>query len=569
MEDTDPMAVLGATDVRKVMKSQGPVVTTVILRCTPSSSTIDAAHEEDSKPAALVESKEQEQEQPESQSESQSESQAEAQEHSRSMPEETSNENGEKVASTPRVVLTDSIEEAKIDTTPSKSKVAEMLGGPFTFLGQYEDEGIVLMVRNFPDDLEADLKDIYENSEEENENGNENENEGAFSFSEQLSKNFNTKALKAVCFQRDIDTEAMTEKRELVEALVEYQKRLPPFNPHKLQPPLHKARVRGDIIVMKVAETPEELDDDDGEVDNQKSDTHDGASKNLDSNSNSNSNDAPDDALDDAPDDAPDDAGEAKEKSIQSNDSSNKKEAIKMPSNDEFFLDYSKEAYIKFASRTDIPEHEIELEERDEEDGEENETGENGESTIIGVGDGDNDDEDDDEDDNDDHDREQIDENDKSAMFNLVMNELLRQYREENGRGPNTKELLELRSNIARELGVEIAHEIDGDWDKMAKENQVPSAKKIAFTKEADRVRHYVPDANEYPSDRDDEDDEDEEDDEDYDDEYSDDAAVARLLEDEYDRTDGEKSDHPPRKRLKISEDEKDGGDSKPAATST
>eukprot|EP00536_Pseudo-nitzschia_multiseries_P002921 jgi/Psemu1/252141/estExt_Genewise1Plus.C_410122 len=456
MEDTDPMAVLGATDVRKVMKSQGPVVTTVILRCTPSSSTIDAAHEEDSKPAAL--------------------SQAEAQEHSRSMPEETSNENGEKVASTPRVVLTDSIEEAKIDTTPSKSKVAEMLGGPFTFLGQYEDEGIVLM------------------------------------------------ALKAVCFQRDIDTEAMTEKRELVEALVEYQKRLPPFNPHKLQPPLHKARVRGDIIVMKVAETPEELDDDDGE---------------------------------------------AKEKSIQSNDSSNKKEAIKMPSNDEFFLDYSKEAYIKFASRTDIPEHEIELEERDEEDGEENETGENGESTIIGVGDGDNDDEDDDEDDNDDHDREQIDENDKSAMFNLVMNELLRQYREENGRGPNTKELLELRSNIARELGVEIAHEIDGDWDKMAKENQVPSAKKIAFTKEADRVRHYVPDANEYPSDRDDEDDEDEEDDEDYDDEYSDDAAVARLLEDEYDRTDGEKSDHPPRKRLKISEDEKDGGDSKPAATST
>ena len=37
-----------------------------------------------------------------------------------------------------------------------------------------------------------------------------------------------------------------------------------------------------------------------------------------------------------------------------------------------------------------------------------------------------------------------IDDEDKAAMFNLVMNEVLRQYREENGRGPDTKELLEM-----------------------------------------------------------------------------------------------------------------------------
>jgi len=558
------MAALGGTDIRKVMKSQGPIVTAVILRCPPSSPALDEDEDEDedSKPAAVVDSKAEP-----------------APENSGSSETGTENEteNGDTTdasAPTPRVILSDLIEELQIDTTPSKSKVAEVLGGPFTFLGQFEDEGIVLMVRNFPDDLESDLRDIYENSEEEHhENENENNNNASsFSFSEQLSKNFNIKALKAVCFQRDIDTGAMTEKRELVEALVDYQKRLPPHNPHQLQPPLHKARVRGDIVVMKVAETAEELDHDSSETDNQKTHADDGESKTSDSN------------------DTGGDAGEQKENPSQSNTSDapnnnnnnnnddNAKEAITMPSNDEFFLDYSKEAYIEFASRTDIPEHEIELEECDEEHGEETETetetGESGEESaaMVGVDEGDNNDDDDDDDDDDeddeDDDPEEIDENDKSAMFNLVMNELLRQYREENGRGPNTKELLELRSNIARELGVAIAHEIDGDWDKMAKENQVPSAKKIYFTKEADRVREYVPDANEYPSDRGEEDDEDydEDEDEDDDEEYSED--VSRPLHDAYDEAeDGEHTDQPPRKRLKVSEDETDEGDSKPPAS--
>ncbi len=483
-------AAIGATDIREVMKSQGPIVNTVILRCRPSTASEDNG-DGDSKPEAK-ETKEETEETPE------------------------------------RVILKDLIDELKIDTTPSKSKVSEVLGGPFTFLGQYEDEGIVLMIRKFPDDLEADLKEIHEQDEDE---------EGDFSFREQLSKNFNIKALKAVCFQRGIETETMTEKRELVEALVDYQKTLPPYNEHQLQPPLHKARVRGDIVVIKVAETKEELDNDEAPT------------KEGDESKEVESKRANGDT-----DDADDSKKEAQSESATP--------AVAVPSNEEFFLDYSKEAYIKFASRTDIPEHDVEGEESENDEEEEEEEadqgeqgGENAEATMPGA---DNGEVDDDEEDDNEMGEEEINDEDKTAMFNLVMNEVLRQYREENGRGPNTAELLELRANIAKELGVEIAKEIDGDWDKMAKENAVPSAKKIAFTKEADRVREYVPDRNEYPPSEDD--------DEDYDDaEESENVARSLMYDEEED--DDNNVNEPPTKKLKTSDDDEE--DSKPAAAST
>ena len=486
--DMDAAAAIGATDIREVMKSQGPIVNTVILRCRPSTSDeTNDDDKEESKPAAI----------------------------------EKTEEASETEENPARMILKDLIDELKIDTTPSKSKVSEVLGGPFTFLGQYEEEGVVLMIRKFPDDLEADLKDIFEQEEEE----------GEFVFAEQLSKNFNIKALKAVCFQREVDTDNMTEKRELVEALVAYQKRLPAYNEHQLQPPLHKARVRGDIVVMKVAETEEELDNDDAP---EKDD------------------DVPKEGETTKDDGENGEAGDGAQ--TDSKDSESTNAAVAVPSNEEFFLDYSKEAYIKFASRTDIPEHDIE--EGEESDGEEEEAdqeeeeGESAEAAMAGVGNGDDDEEDMDE--------EDVNDEDKTAMFNLVMNEVLRQYREENGRGPNTAELLELRANIAKELGVEIAKEIDGDWDKMAKENTVPSAKKIAFTKKADQVREYVPDRNEYPSDDDD--------DEDYDD-VEDSENVARSLLYEEEDDDNNVNHEPPTKKLKMSEDEE--GDSKPAAVST
>lgn len=40
--------------------------------------------------------------------------------------------------------------EILLDTTPQKQHVKEVLGGPFTFLGQYESEGIMLMIRQNP-----------------------------------------------------------------------------------------------------------------------------------------------------------------------------------------------------------------------------------------------------------------------------------------------------------------------------------------------------------------------------------------------------------------------------------
>merc|ERR1712238_62615 len=210
--------------------------------------------------------------------------------------------------------------------------------------------------------------------------------------------------------------------------------------------------------------------------------------------------------------------------------------------NDEFFLDYSKSEYVTFASRLDIPEHEMETPEDDDDDEEEDaatvaatvaaaaatdevEEGRDGneEGFIIEEG----------------GDDEEIDETDKSAMFNLVMNEVLRQYREENGRGPNTKELLELRANIAKELGVEIAEEIDGDWDKRANANSVPSAKKIAFDPEKDTVKEYIPDANEYLSDNGKD-------------------IISRSLMGDYDEDEDDEdyAEEPPTKRLKTSEED-------------
>ena len=47
-------------------------------------------------------------------------------------------------------VLTQLITELPVDTTPKKSMVSQILGGPFTFLGQYEQEGTMVMIRQQP-----------------------------------------------------------------------------------------------------------------------------------------------------------------------------------------------------------------------------------------------------------------------------------------------------------------------------------------------------------------------------------------------------------------------------------
>jgi hypothetical protein len=340
----------------------------------------------------------------------------------------------------PRKVLDHLMEQLELDMTPSKSMVEKTLGGPFTFLGQYEDEGIVIMVRQAHEDEEE-----YPTQEELEE--------------------LKLYELKLLLEDRDISPEGMLEKSDMVQALLQ-DFELPPINPHQLQPPLHKKTIRGDILVVKVAETEEELDQ-----------------ENVD------------------------------------------EKDVVVPANDEFFLNYTMEQYIQFASRTDIEEHEIEEPEEgegsDEEDSDEEEEGEEGEGG----------------------DDEDIAEEDKSAMFNLVMNEVLRQYREDNGRGPNTQELLELRSAIAKQLEVEVA-EIDADgadWDKKAKETPT-NKRKIAFSTDT-KVLEYVPDPDEH-----DHHNAEESDDEDYEEE------------------------EPPNKKLKSSgddgeeDDDDEEEDSKPAA---
>ena len=74
------------------------------------------------------------------------------------------------------------IKEVVIDTTPKAGSVQKFLGGEISFLGQYENEGTVVIVLRDQDNVMA------------------------------------------------------------------------PTNNHKLQPPLHKCSVKGDILIMKVAE---------------------------------------------------------------------------------------------------------------------------------------------------------------------------------------------------------------------------------------------------------------------------------------------------------------------------
>mmetsp|Transcript_45015 Transcript_45015/g.51046 ORF Transcript_45015/g.51046 Transcript_45015/m.51046 type:complete len:300 (+) Transcript_45015:65-964(+) len=49
------------------------------------------------------------------------------------------------------------VHEILFDTTPKRQHAADVLGGPFTFLGQYESEGIMLMIRKSENENEQQL----------------------------------------------------------------------------------------------------------------------------------------------------------------------------------------------------------------------------------------------------------------------------------------------------------------------------------------------------------------------------------------------------------------------------
>lgn len=253
-----------------------------------------------------------------------------------------------------RTVLAHLVDEIDIDTTPKMNMVHQILGGKFTFLGQYEDEGIVLMIRSMGDVEECSL----------------------------------------------------------------------PVNPHVLQPPFDDADVRGDILVMKVTTKEEHFDDDENE----------------------------------------------EEETVGS-----------PPKPDEFFLDYTKADYIAFAERTDVvapdpqdnagEEHEEGLDE-DEDEEEEHPDEDSGSEESEDSGE-----EGDKEWDGGD---EEEDEENRTAMMNLIMRQVLRRFHERQGRGPNTQELLDLRSAVAEKMGVQVPDIADADWNQKAiKTKREPIAESV------------------------------------------------------------------------------------------
>lgn len=316
------------------------------------------------------------------------------------------------------VLLSHLIEQIEIDTTPKKSMVAKVLGGEFTFIGQYEDEGIMVMAR----------VPTWENGDSSDDDEEDDGNTGATGGG-------------------DSDN----------------NEDIPPINPHKLQPPLHKFEVRGDILLMRVAETEEELDEEFEEQ--QEAERMSGGGDDDGKPS------AKEDGDGAKPAAASDGHGECSEE-----------KKIHVPTNDEFFLDYTKEEYLKFAARTDIeyesPEEESETE---EEVVEEEMEGEDPFALLkaLTAGRGGDDESGDDENDEDfDPEAEEIDfdsEEQQIGMMNLILGQILRRFHEENGRGPNTLEVLEMRKALADRLGVAVpaVDEEACNWD-----NKVPTPKK-------------------------------------------------------------------------------------------
>ena len=286
------------------------------------------------------------------------------------------------------VSLLNYVEEIEVDTTPKKSMVKQILGGDFTFLGQYEDEGIMIMVRR------PDWEDEDSSFDDSN---------------------------------------------------------TPPVNPHPLQPPFDEVEVRGDILLMKVSETEEELDVDDDEKEEKESKEEGATSSDL------------------------------KPAAIENKEDQEEK-LVSVPANEDFFLDYTVEEYLKFISRTDVVGPPIQ-EESEESSDEENEV-------DITKADGNEEkDEDYDPEAEELSDEEFDDEEHQIGMMNLILGQILRKFHEENGRGPDTLELLEMRKALADRLGVEVppVDEDACDWDKKAPTPKKPTPKKVVVAEERNK----------------------------------------------------------------------------------
>ena len=215
------------------------------------------------------------------------------------------------------------VEQILVDTTPQKQSVQQVLGGPFTFLGQYEEEGIVLMCRRGA--------------------GDDNDND----------TNNNDKKL--------------------------------PINQHKLQPPFDESQVRGDILCLRVAAQEDEGDDNDND----------------------------------------------------NNNVDNVILSVSTQSNEEFFLNYTQEEYIRFAARTDVEAPKLLVSEDAEDDNEnDNDTGSEEEDEEEMEGESDDDDDDDEE--------------GPDGFIEMLMGQVIHRFQTEHGRLPDDTELQALQAAIAQ-----------------------------------------------------------------------------------------------------------------------
>ena len=345
MDPTSELASsLSGEHIAKMLRTEGPTVSCVLLRSTGDTNTNSNTNDDQKKPGS---------------------------DHKNVIAAEDNEDDNDEKIDSPRTVLTDLISEIQIDTTPKKQMVSQTLGGPFTFLGQYEEEGIMIMIRR-PEDIEQTGADVV-------------------------------------------------------------------LNPHALQPPLHNAEVYGDILLMRIAP----IDDEDEQVDN-----------------NDNEADAEDTKSSKFEEDesAP---------AVDKDPSASASAAGTILPNEEFFLDYTKEEYIKFASRTDIIPADPILEDGENEEEEARDYDEDNE-------DPDDDDEDDDYTVESDDEEDMEDDECQIGMMNLILAQILKRFREENGRGPNTEELLTMRSALAEKLGIDdsLVNETSGSAEQQLSQDK-------------------------------------------------------------------------------------------------
>eukprot|EP00554_Chaetoceros_debilis_P009607 CAMPEP_0194102674 /NCGR_PEP_ID=MMETSP0150-20130528/3240_1 /TAXON_ID=122233 /ORGANISM="Chaetoceros debilis, Strain MM31A-1" /LENGTH=465 /DNA_ID=CAMNT_0038789693 /DNA_START=51 /DNA_END=1448 /DNA_ORIENTATION=+ len=382
-------ASLSGEHIAKMLRTAGPIVKCVLLRARTSTSTNastnaeggkaddDAANADDDSKASPKKGTDADAGGKEKESTKVKGDQADSDEK---------NDSGNDNDNESRTVLTHLIEEVEIDTTPKKQMVVQTLGGPFTFLGQYEEEGTMVIVR-LPEAVSDD--DDAENEKDED--------------------NF-----------------------------------MNHINPHQLQPPLHQFEVYGDILLMRVAPTEEEEKQDD----DKDQDTND---EKMSANAAAADDEVVKPETDNEPSDpavtstsAPVDA------TTNTADAEASVATARILTNEEFFLDYTKEEYIKFASRTDII-----PKEEDTTAAEEGEGSGSGDDSKEGSGSEDEDGEYVVFDGSDEDDMEEDEEECQIGMMNLILAQILKRFREENGRGPNTEELLAMRSALAEKLGLD------------------------------------------------------------------------------------------------------------------